>query len=228
MFEGIHYGEVVLLFHTDTDEDALTQVVASMKKAEIKFELLPVGDWQDRMFIDILKYTSRKDGRETYCIVCGAECCYLQTKKLPDDMDIPRLIYDILGQEKGKKPMTMQSKFKKIFDDAMNQAIEKINTEDFLKADKDVIELFRKKVEATITDEEKEVDECDFEDEYNPVEEKTMFLYTYKVIADLLSEKGYRYENLKHYAEIDHHDVGTWKNDLKWLYDGFYWRALRR
>lgn len=79
-----------------------------------------------------------------------------------------------------------------------------------------------------MTDKEKEIDEWDFEDEYDPVEEKTMFLYMYKVVADILNEKGYDYTDMKRYAEIDHHDVETWESDLERLYDGFYWRSTLR
>ena len=36
---------------------------------------------------------------------------------------------------------------------------------------------------------------------------------------------GYSYEYVKFVAELDHHDVPTFKNDLEWLYDGFFWRS---
>lgn len=224
IFKGTHYGEEVWLNYTDEDENALAQVTSAMSEKGIEFDLLPVT-CQDEMFINILKYTSQNDGKSVYCIVCGAKCCYLQTKKLPDDMDIPRLISDILGQKKGRQPMTMQSKFGKILTETMNQANMIISSSDFDESEQEVIELFRKKAESTMPDEEKETDKWDFEDEDDPVEEKTMFLYMYKVMADLLIEKGYDYADMKRYAEIDHHDVETWENDLKWLYDGFYWRS---
>lgn len=50
----------------------------------------------------------------------------------------------------------------------------------------------------------------------------------YKVVADILNEKGYDYTDMKRYAEIDHHDVETWESDLERLYDGFYWRSTLR
>lgn len=223
MFKGTHYGEETWLSYTNEDENALQQVMDAMREKGIEFELLPAGDWQDEMFIDILKYTSQKDGKSVYCIVCGAECCYLQTKKLPEDMDISRLISDILGQKKGKHPMAMQSKFRKILTETMNQANMIISSGNFSESEQKIIDLFRKKAESMMTDEEKEVDEWGFEDD--PVEEKTMFLYMYKVIADLLIKKGYDYTDMKRYAEIDHHDIESWESDLKWLYDGFYWRS---
>lgn len=101
MFKGTHYGEEAYLSYTSEDESALEQVMTAMREKGIEFELLPVevSDCQDEMFIDILKYTSQNDGMPVYCIICGAKCCYVQTKKLPDDMDIPRLIFDILGQK---------------------------------------------------------------------------------------------------------------------------------
>lgn len=222
MFKGTHYGEEIWLSYTDEGENALVQVMKAMKEKCIEFELLPVEDWQNEMFIDILKYTSQNDGKPVYCIVCGAECCYLQTKKLPEDMNIPRLIFDILGQKKGKQPMIMQSKFGKVLTEMMNQANVIISSGDFSESEQKVIDLFRKKAESIMSDEEKEVDKWDDED---PVEEKAMFLYMYKVIADCLVEKGYDYTTMKRYAEIDHHDVESWENDLKWLYDGFYWRS---
>lgn len=224
-FKGTHYGEEVWLSYTDEDENALAQVTSVMSEKGIEFNLLPTGDWQDEMFIDILKYTSQKDGKPVYCIVCGAECCYLQTKKLPEDLNIPRLIFDILGQKKGRQPMAMQSKFGKILTETMNQANMIISSGDFNESEQEVIELFRKKVESTMSDEEKETEEWDFEDEDDPVEEKTMFLYMYKVMADILIEKGYDYTHMKRYAQFDHSDIETWENDLKWLYNGFYWRS---
>ena len=189
IFKGTHYGEETWLRYTNEGESALKQVVESMKDGGIEFELLPITTCHDEMFIDILKYTSRNDGSIQYCIVCGAKCCYLQTRKLPEDMDIPRLISDILGQKKGKQPITMQSKFGKILTETMNQANMIISSGDFDESEQEVIELFRKKAESTMSDEEKETDEWDFEDEDDPIEEKTMFLYMYKVMADLLIEK---------------------------------------
>lgn len=227
MFKGTHYGEEVYLSYTSEDESALKQVMTAMREKGIEFELLPVEakDFQGEMFVDILKYTSQNDGMPVYCIICGAKCCYVQTKKLPDDMDIPRLIFDILGQKNGEKPMTMQSKFRKLLNEAMNQARMIIYDGNFSEEEQRVIDLFRKKAESTMTDKEKEVDEWSFEEEDDPVEEKAMFLYMYKVIADCLIEKGYDYTDMKRYAEIDHHDVNSWENDLEWLYDGFYWRS---
>lgn len=226
IFKGTHYGEEVWLSYTDEDEYALVQVMKAMQEKGIDFELLPIEICQNEMFINILKYTSKNDGKPVYCIICGAKCCYIQTRKLPDDMDIPRLIFDILEQKDGKKPLDIQSKFGKLLTEAMNQANFFIASGNFSESEQGVIALFRKKAESTMTDEEKEIDEWDFEYEDNPVEEKTMFLYMYKVIADILIEKGYDYTDMKRYAEIDHHDVETWENDLEWLYDGFYWRNM--
>lgn len=120
-FKGTHYGEETWLSYTDEDENALVQVMKAMQEKGIDFELLPTEIYQNKMFINILKYTSQNDGKPVYCIVCGAKCCYLQTKKLPDDMDIPRLIFDILGQKDGKKPLDIQSKFGKLLTEAMIQ-----------------------------------------------------------------------------------------------------------
>lgn len=219
-FKSMHYGEECVLSYTDEGENALTQVVTAMSEKGIEFELLPVGDWQDEMFIDVLKYVSQKDGQSVYCIVCGAECCYIQTRKLPEDMDILKLVYDVLGQKKGYKPMAMQSKFGKTLTEAMNQANEIIASGNFSEAEQEVISLFREKVVSTMVPED---DKWSFEDEDDPVEDKTMFLYSYKVIADLLDQKGYSYEKMEQYAKLDHHDVETWESDLKRLYDGFYW-----
>ena len=222
MFKGTHYGEKTWLSYTDEDENALVQVMGAMKEKGIEFELLPIEVWQNEMFVDILKYKSQKDKATIYCVVCGTKSCFLLTRKLPDDMDIPRLVFDVLGQEKGKKPITMQSKFKKMLNDAMNQAKMIIYDGNFSEEEQCVVSLFRKKADEIMSDKEKEVDEWDEED---PVEEKAMFLYMYKVIADCLIKKGYNYTDMKRYAELDHHDVETWENDLEWLYDGFYWRT---
>ena len=146
-----------------------------MQEKGIAFELLPTEICQNKMFINILKYTSQNDGKPVYCIVCGAKCCYLQTKKLPDDMDIPRLIFDILGQKEGKKPLDIQSKFGNLLTEAMSQSNYIISSGNFSKSEQEVIDLFRKKAESTMTDKEKEIDEWDFEDEYDPVEEKQCF-----------------------------------------------------
>ncbi len=81
-FRCVHYGEECVLSYTDECENALTQVTTAMTEKGIEFELLPVGDWQDEMFVDVLKYASQKDGQPVYCIVCGAECCYIQTRKI--------------------------------------------------------------------------------------------------------------------------------------------------
>ena len=219
-FKCVHYGEECVLSYTDEGENALTQVVTAMSEKGIEFELLPVGDWQDEMFIDALKYASQKDGQPVYCIVCGAECCYIQTRKLPEDMDIQKLVYDVLGQKKGYKPMVMQSKFGKVLTEAMNQANEIIASGNFSEAEQEVIALFREKAASIMIPED---DKWSFEDEDDSIEDEAMFLYSYKVIADLLGQKGYSYEKMEQYAKLDHHDVETWENDLKRLYDGFYW-----
>ena len=221
----VHYGEECVLSYTDEGENTLTQVVTAMSEKGIEFELLPVGDWQDEMFIDVLKYASQKDGQPVYCIVCGAECCYIQTRKLPEDMDIQKLVYDVLGQKKGYKPMVMQSKFGKVLTETMNQANEIIASGNFSEAEQEVIALFREKASSTMVPED---DQWSFEDEDDPVEDETMFLYSYKIVADLLSRKGYSYEKMEQYAKIDHHDVETWENDLKRLYNGFYWMNVKK
>lgn len=219
-FKGTHYGEEVWLYHTDESESALDQVINALSEKGIKFELLPVVDWRDELFVDILKYTSQNDGNPVYVTVCGAEGCFLQTRKLPDDMDIKRLIYDILWQEKGNKPMIIPSKFRRMLDGTLKQADEVIAAGNFSEVEQYAIALFRKKAESEMSDEEK-VDEWN----EDPVGEKTMFLYRYKVAADLLVANGYDYTYLKRYAEIDHHDAQAWQNDLELLYDGFYWRS---
>lgn len=223
MFKGTHYGEEVRMNWLDEEKNALNQVIASLENKNIKYQLLPIFDKQDGyhedMSIDVLKYENNGDN---YCIISGLKSCYCITKKLPDDMDLPKLVNDLLAQKHGKEPMIMRSKFRKLFDENMVEAQGIINEANYDENEKRVISLFRAKVESEMSDDEKEVDEWFDED---PVEEHTMFLYLYKVIADCLEGKGYSYTDMKRYAEIDHHDVDTWENDLKWLYDGFYWRS---
>ena len=67
-----------------------------------------------------------------------------------------------------------------------------------------------------MTDEEKEKDEWSWDDE-DPVADKADFLYSYKLVADVVLAKknGYSYEYVKFAAElIDHHDVPTFKTIL--------------
>lgn len=66
-------------------------------------------------------------------------------KKLPDDMDIPRLIFDILGQKDGKKPLDIQSKFGNLLTEAMSQSNCIISSGNFSKSEQEIIDLFRKK-----------------------------------------------------------------------------------
>ena len=225
MFKGIHYGKEVWLNWVNEEENALKQVINAMKKQNIQFELLPIYDKEDiyheDMIIDVLKY---KNNGEKYCIISGLKSCYCITKRLPDDMDLPKLINDLLGQNRGKEPMLIGSKFKKLLGENMVEAQNIIAKADFDAIEKWAISLFRAKSEDTMSDEEKEVDEESFGDE-DPVEERTMFLYLYKVIADCLERKGCDYSDMILYAELDHHDTDTWENDLEWLYDGFYWRS---
>ena len=225
MFKGTHYGEEVWLDWVNEGENALEQVMDAMEKQNIEFKLLPIYDKQESyhedIAIDVLKY---KNNGDKYCIISGLKNCYCMTKKLPDDMDLPKLVNDLLDQKHGKEPIAISSKFKKLFDENMAEAQEIIAKANFDTAEKRVISLFRAKSENEMTDEEKEVDEWLFEDE-DTVEDNTMFLYLYKVIADCLERKGYDYTDMERYAELDHHDTDTWENDLKWLYDGFYWRS---
>ena len=69
-----------------------------------------------------------------------------------------------------------------------------------------------------MTDEEKEKDEWSWDDE-DPFCTAINSLLTY------YKKNGYSYEYVKFVAELDHHDVPTFKNDLEWLYDGFFWRS---
>ena len=167
----------------------------------------------------------RNNGEDKYYIISGLKGCYLVTRRLPDDMDLPKLVYDLLGQKKGKAPMVINSKFKSLFDQNMLEAQDIISEANgiFDKNEKYIITIFKAKAEDAMPDEDKKVDEWLFDDK-NPVEEYAMFLYLYKVIADLLQKKGYSYADMEYYAQLDHHDVDTWENDLKYLYDGFYWR----
>ena len=119
-------------------------------------------------------------------------------------MDLALIIDDTMNQYKHKTPMPLKSKFKKIFDDAWGKA-HLMQMED-------------------LPDEEKEKDEWSWDDE-DPVADKADFLYSYKLAADVLQKNGYSYEYVKFVAELDHHDVPTFKNDLEWLYDGFFWRS---
>lgn len=227
MFKGIHYGEEVWMDYVNEGESALKQVVDALNKANLEFELLPIYHksdiYHENLLIDVLKY--RNNGEDKYYIISGLKGCYLVTRRLPDDMDLPKLIYDLLGQKKGKAPMVINSKFKSLFDKNMLEAQDIISEANgiFDKNEKYVITIFRAKAEDAMSDKDKKVDEWLFSDE-NPVEEHTMFLYLYKVIADLLQKKGYSYADMEYYAQLDHHDVDTWENDLKYLYDGFYWR----
>ena len=107
MFKGIHYGEEVWMDYVNEGESALKQVVDALNKANLEFELLPIYHksdiYHENLLIDVLKY--RNNGEDKYYIISGLKGCYLVTRRLPDDMDLPKLVYDLLGQKKGKAPM---------------------------------------------------------------------------------------------------------------------------
>lgn len=113
-------------------------------------------------------------------------------------MDLALIIDDTINQYKHKTPMPLKSKFKKIFDDAWGKA-HLMQMEDLPAEEKYAFSLFYKKANDTIT--------------------AINSLLTY------YKKNGYSYEYVKFVAELDHHDVPTFKNDLEWLYDGFFWRS---
>ena len=81
-----------------------------------------------------------------------------------------------------------------------------------------------------MTDEEKEKDEWSWDDE-DPVADKADFLYSYKLAADVLQKKnGYSYEYVKFVAELDHHDVPTFKTILSGCmtdsFGGAQWQSI--
>ena len=183
MFKGIHYGEEVWMDYVNEGESALKQVVDALNKANLEFELLPIYHksdiYHENLLIDVLKY--RNNGEDKYYIISGLKGCYLVTRRLPDDMDLPKLVYDLLGQKKGKAPMVINSKFKSLFDQNMLEAQDIISEANgiFDKNEKYVITIFKAKAEDAMPDEDKKVDEWLFDDK-NPVEEYAMFLYLYK------------------------------------------------
>lgn len=216
MFSGTHYEIKVDMDWLKEDTDGLKQVVESLNKDNIGFILLPVIN--EKYKIDVLK--TEKDN---FYIICDEKRVYMVTAQLPIDMDLALLIDDLINQREHKDPMPLKSKFKKIFDDAWGKA-HKIQMEGLPEEEKFAYSLFYKKADEIMTDEEKEKDEWSWDDE-DPVADKADFLYSYKLAADVLLKNGYGYENVKLIAELDHHDVPTYKNDLEWLYDGFFWRG---
>lgn len=54
---------------------------------------------------------------------------------------------------------------------------------------------------------------------------KQTFCTAINSLLTYYKKNGYSYEYVKFVAELDHHDVPTFKNDLEWLYDGFFWRS---
>lgn len=54
---------------------------------------------------------------------------------------------------------------------------------------------------------------------------KQTFCTAINSLLTYYKKNGYSYEYVKFVAELDHLDVPTFKNDLEWLYDGFFWRS---
>ena len=219
MFKGTHYGEEVYMAWYNENKRGLNQVIETLEKDNLEFKLLPIHD--DEHNYDVFKY--KKDDEWKYCIVCFRKSCYFMMRKLPEDMDIMKLVQDVYDQNQKpeKEPMIMRSKFRELIDPALVEAQNKL--EDFKECEMYIYELFKRKSEDTMSDEDKEVDEWDWDEEKTPVEKDADFRYMYKVAAELLNRKGYDYEYLKKIAELDHHDIDFWKSELDRFFDGYYY-----
>lgn len=221
MFKGTHYGEEVWMDWLNENEYGLNQIIKTLKRNNSEYKLLPICDKEHNY--DVVKYN--KDGEDKYCIICDTQKCYFMMRKLPEDMNIMKLILDIMEQKNGKEPMIMCSKFRELVDSALFEAQRLIeDTEELSELEKVIFELFKRKAEDTLSDEEKEFDEDDWEED--PVEEKAKLSYMYKVAADILKKKGYDYEYLKAIAELDHHDIDFWKRELNSFFEGYYYYSI--
>ena len=221
MFKGTHYGEEVWMDWLNENEYGLNQIIKTLKRNNSEYKLLPICDEEHNY--DVLKYS--KDEEDKYCIISDVKKCYFMMRKLPEDMNIMKLILDIMEQKNGKEPMIMCSKFREVVDSALFEAQRLIeDTEELPELEKVTFELFKRKAEDTLSDEEKEFDEDNWEED--PVEEKAKLSYMYKVAADILRKKGYDYEYLKTIAELDHHDIDFWKRELNSFFEGYYYYSI--
>lgn len=224
MFKGTHYGEEVWMDWLNENEYGLNQIIKTLKRNNSEYKLLPICDEEHNY--DVLKYN--KDGEDKYCIICDTQKCYFMMRKLPEDMNIMKLILDIMEQKNGKEPMVMCSKYREVIDPVLLEAQRLIeNTEELPELEKVTLELFKRKAEDTLSDKEKTFDNEDLE-ELVLVERKAKFSYMYKVAADILKEKGYSYEYLKTIAELDHHDTDFWKSELDSFFEGYYYYSILR
>lgn len=221
MFKGTHYGEEVWMDWLDENEYGLNQIIKTLKRNNSEYKLLPICDEEHNY--DVVKYN--KDGEDKYCIIYDIKKCYFMMRKLPEDMNITKLVLDVMEQKNGKEPMIMCSKYREVVDLALIEAQKLIeDTEELPELEKVTFELFKRKAEDTLSDEEKEFNEDDREED--PVEEKAQILYMYKVAADILKKKGYDYEYLKSIAKFDHHDVDFWERELELFFDGYYYYSI--
>lgn len=224
-FTGEHYGKKVEVHYLYTEGSGLREIIKMFDAREIEHELLPIYDTSDmlhrNMGIEVIRYTN--EGEEKYCIIVEADRVYLLVDELPLDLDIYALHVDVYNQWKyGVFPVAFPSKFKKLYEHADASARVLIENEEISPNDQELLPYFVMKAEndPSLEDEEEDDDWSD------PVLDKAKLMLQSKVAADLLQKEGYTYEYMEYIAELDHHDISSYKYDLERLYVGYNWKNL--
>ena len=224
-FTGEHYGKKVEVHYLYTDGSGLKEMIKMLDTCKIEYELLPIYDTSDtlheNMGVEVIRYTN--EGKENYCIIFEKDKVYLLVDELPQDLDIYALYVDVYKQWKyGVFPMAFPSKFKKLYEHADASARVLVENEEISPDDKKLLPYFVMKAENDPSLEDEE-DEDDWSD---PVLDEAKLMLQSKVAADLLQKEGYTYEYMKYIAELDHHDISSYKYDLERLYIGYNWKNL--
>lgn len=120
--EYMHYGQKIL--RTVNNEWGEKELVN--RKDEIT--LLPITGLDAS--VEVYKTEDHNNGNDTFMLVYPDELgntIVYEFYKMPDDLDIEKLIFDVENQVKGKQPMTMPTKCKAILKKASEYAYNKMH-----------------------------------------------------------------------------------------------------
>lgn len=235
MFIGSHYGVEVIVNYLDPEEDVLIQAIKSFDHANIKYELLPIDVCLPDSHVPVFVFKYWKDGKEKFSIFNEEKNLYYITEKLPADIDIIDLIFDVNSQmEHGDEPHNMKSLFEKLFRRAQIEALNYVYYSELTEEDKMCLDSYMEiaKKEHILSSSEFDGDDFgeDIADEdikNEDVSNSAKSMLINKIIADILRRKGYNFHDLKMIGDIDHHDKiykdGGYEFTLLKLFNGYNW-----
>lgn len=225
-FTGEHYGKKVEVHYLYTDGSGLKKIINILNSCKTEWELLPIYDTYDTVYsnigVDVIRY--KNEEKTNYCIIDEEDRVYLLVDELPQDLDIHILCHDVYKQWKfHTDPMQFPSKFKKLYEYADTTARLLVENDEISIDDQELLPYFKMRAEDESSQNDEDPDEDDWSD---PVLDEAKLMLQSKVAADLLQKKGYTYEYMEYIAELDHHDISSYRYDLERLYIGYNWKNL--